>query len=133
MGQRQTDPSLRDQQESSVFGRVSSHFVHAADHREVRGAVVFRSDQEAIALSSGEIDHVRLSRLSVYSVNFDDLHGMPLDPEVLASESTNVGQAEEVGLARLHRHGEVRRIVHERRLGNRFGACGVFVVDEPSQ
>ena len=112
------------------FDRKIAYFVHTANHGEVLRGIVLHGHQEAVSLCSGEVDHLGVCGLGPDAVNFDDSHRMSFNPEVLAGKGTDVGHAEEVRLARLHRHCKILGIVHESGIRDWFGTSGILVAQE---
>ena len=92
----------------------ASYLVHAANKREIGARVILRGNEEAVALRRGDIDHARLGRLCVDSVDFNNAHVVALKPHILRSKGTHVDNSEHVSLPWLHSNGQVLGIVHER-------------------
>ncbi len=74
--------------------------VHVRHKREVCARVVLGREEETVALSCADVDHLGVGRLDVDAVDLDDAHGVVLEPQVLAGEGADVDGAEEIGPAR---------------------------------
>lgn len=107
-----------------------THQVHARHDWKICGGVVLGCDKNAISLGSSDIDHVGNRRLSIYSVSLDDGHVVTFNPEIVASKSADITDAEEVGLARLDSEGKILGVVHERRIRHRLRTSRVGVAVE---
>ena len=124
--------SWRDQWDERNSRKVSTHLIHACDVDEVSGCVRFCCDQHAVALSRREIDHVCCRWVGVNPVDFDDLHGVAFNPEVLAGKRSHVDNAEHVYLVGLYWSREILGIVEECSFRYRLGSGWIDHADESS-
>lgn len=88
-----------------------SYCVHAGNKRIVRGCVIFGRDEEAASLCGPEVDHFGFCLVGKDAVDLDDGDIVSLEPDILASEGTNVDGIEEIRLSGLDGHGEVLCVI----------------------
>ena len=77
--------------------------VHTSNKGKVCRGIISSFEQYAVPLGSSEIKHICLRSLSVDTINLNNLHGVALKPEVLASKSRHVDDAEHIGFPRFNR------------------------------
>lgn len=109
---------------------VEKIFIHASNNRKVGGSIVLCGNQDAVALSSGQIDHVGFSGLGVNAVDFHDLHRMAFEPEILPGESSHVDDAEHISLTWLNLDVQILSVIHQGRLGDRLSTSWIGVAYE---
>lgn len=107
-----------------------TYSVHAADHSIIYRRLVFGGDQEAVTLSSRNINHFSLGRISIDTVDLNYSHVVTFEPKVLTSKCTNVDDPEEIGFARLNSDGKVLSVVHKSCLWDRLGTSRIGFVEE---
>lgn len=107
------------------FCATETYRIHAANNWVVAASIILHCDEEAAALSNGEIDHVCFVRLGIDTVNLYNGHRMAFEPHILRCECSDVDDPKKVGLARLDADLMVLRFVHQRRLGNGLRPCGI--------
>lgn len=105
----------------------SAYRIHGADHGEIGARIVTSGDQEAVSLSSGDVNHLSLGSIYKHTIHLDDFHSVTFDPKVLAGECADVGHVEVVGLSRLDRDGDILCIVNQCSL--RHGLCSSRVLN----
>ena len=98
-----------------------SYLIHAANIWKVGRRILLGSDEYAVALCNGEINHIRFSLFGIDTVHFNDLHSVTFDPEILANKSANVDDAEHISLPRFNWGCSILGIINEIILGN--GLC----------
>lgn len=104
--------------------------VHAPNHRVILTRIILHGDQDAVALSAGNVDHICIRRLSPDPVDFDNPHSVALDPEVLTGKSTHIGEVNQISFPGFHWRLQVSSVVHQCTVRHRLGAGGVGHADE---
>ena len=113
-----------------IFWCEVMYLVHAPNEGKIGRCVILSGNKHAVSLGSGQIDHVRLSCISVDSIHFHYAHRVVLDPEVLPREGTHIYDTKHVSLAGLNRSGQILGVIHQSRIRYRFCTSRVRHTDE---
>lgn len=121
---------LRQFSQSSYVVGHCIYRIHACNKSKVGRGVILGCQQKAVSLSCGNIDRLCFSLLGIDTIHFHDSYVVALEPNVLASKSTHVDHAEEIGLSRLYRDRKVLGIIEENCLWDWFCSCWVGNTNE---
>ena len=109
---------------------AKAYLVHACNISEVGGGIVLCRDEYAVTLCYSKIDHGCRCLIGVDAINFDYLHGMTFEPEILADKCPHVDDTEHVCLSRLNWCGKVLGIIHEVGVRNRLSPSWISYTDK---
>ena len=112
---------------------LRTYLIHTCYICEIARGIVLCGNEYTVALSCSNIYHICCCFIRIYTIDFNDLHSMALEPDVLASECTYIDDSEHVRLPRLDCSGKILAVIEKGSFGNWLCSSRVGHTDETLQ